>query len=162
MAGLQAGALGLPFMPVLGLIGTDYMRIRPDFKIIKNPYGEDDLVAIPAIKPDLLLIHVCKADVYGNALTDKRDNDSLLARASEHVIVTAEEIIPEVEPEIDKIIIPGIYVDAVIHLPGGAKPTACPGYYDMQDVEIRRYLQAARETETFRAYLADLLQGVVA
>ncbi len=147
----------MPFLPVRGLIGTDYLRIRPDFQIIKNPYGEDDLVAIPAIKPDLLLMHAYKADRFGNVLTDKRESDPLLARASDRAIATAEEIVPHVEPEADKIIIPGIYIDAVIHLPGGAKPTACPGYYEIQDEEIRRYLQAAQTPETFRQYLEEFL-----
>lgn len=149
--------MGLPFLPVRGLIGTDYLRIRPDFQIIKNPYGDDELVAIPAIKPDLLLMHAYKADRSGNVLTDKRESDPLLARAAEHVIATAEEIVPALEPEADKVIIPGIYIDAVVHLPGGAKPTACPGYYEIQDEEIRRYLQAARTPETFARYLEEFL-----
>lgn len=149
--------MGLPFLPVRGLIGTDYLRIRPDFKIIKNPYGDDDLVAIPAIQPDLLLMHGYKADRSGNVLTDKRESDPLLARAASRTIATVEEIVPSLEPEADKVIIPGIYIDAVIHLPGGAKPTACPGYYEIQDGEIRRYLKAAQTPETFRQYLEELL-----
>lgn len=147
----------MPFLPVRGLIGTDYLRIRPDFKIIKNPYGEDDLVAIPAIKPDLLLMHAYKADPAGNVMTDKRESDPLLARAAERTIAAVEEVVPALEPEADKIIIPGIYIDAVVHLPGGAKPTACPGYYEIKDEEIRRYLQAAKAPETFRRYLEELL-----
>jgi glutaconate CoA-transferase subunit A len=149
--------MGLPFLPVRGLIGTDYLRVRPDFKIIKNPYGEDELVAVPAIRPDLLLMHAYKADAYGNVLTDKRESDPLLARAADRVVATVEEIVPSLQPEADKIIIPGIYVDAVVHCPGGARPTACPGYYEIQDAEIRRYLQAAQTPEAFRQYLEEFL-----
>ncbi|MBC7105756.1 MAG: hypothetical protein H5T97_07440 [Firmicutes bacterium] len=149
--------MGLPFMPVRGLIGTDYLRIRPDFKVIRNPYGEDELVAIPAIRPRLALIHGFRADRYGNVLTDKRESDPLLARAAERTVASVEEIVSEVVPERDRVVIPGIYVDAVVHLPGGAGPTACPGYYDVDDGEIQRYLSAARSPETFRQYLAEFV-----
>jgi len=149
--------MGLPFMPVRGLIGTDYLRIRPDFKVIKNPYGEDDLVAIPAIRPRLALIHGFKADRYGNVLTDKRESDPLLARAADRTVASVEEIVAEVVPERDRIVIPGVYVDAVVHLPGGAWPTACPGHYDADDGEIRRYLAAAKTPEAFRQYLEEFL-----
>lgn len=147
----------MPFLPVRGLIGTDYLQVRPDFKVIKNPYGDDDIVVVPAIKPDLLLMHAYKADAQGNVLTYKGESDPLLARAAERVIVTVEEIVPFLNPEADKIIIPGIYIDAVIHCPGGARPTACTGYYEIQDAEIRRYLQAAQTPETFCQYLENFL-----
>jgi len=149
--------MGLPFMPVRGLIGTDYLRIRSDLAIIRNPYGDDDLVAIPAIRPGLSLIHGIKGDRYGNVLTDKRESDPLLARAADHTVASVEEIVAEVVPEPDRIVIPGLYVDAVVHLPAGAWPTACPGCYEIDDAEIRRYLVAAKTTESFRGYLAEFL-----
>ena len=155
LAGLQAGAMGLPFMPVRGIIGTDYMQIRPDFKVIDNPYGEDKIVVVPAIVPDIALIHAKKADSSGNVLVDRFENDPLLARASKRVFVSCEEMVPNVYEVFTKedIIIPSIYINKVVLLPGSARPTGCEGYYDLDDEAIRAYLKAAKDDASMFEYM---------
>lgn len=151
--------MGLPFMPVRGIIGTDYLKIREDFKVIKNPYGDDEIVVVPAITPDVALIHAYKADKKGNILVDNFENDPLLARASRNVFVSCEEIVEYKEELLTTkgVIIPDIYITGVIHLPGGAKPTRCNGYYGWDEGEIIKYINSAKDEELFREYLEDFL-----
>ncbi len=153
--------MGLPFMAVRGIIGTDYLHIRPDFKVIDNPYGEDKVVVVPAIVPDVALIHAKKADFSGNVLVDRFENDPLLARASKSVFVTCEEMVPSVYDVVTRedIIIPSIYVTKVVLLPGGARPTRCAGYYDLEDEAIRNYLKAAKEDASMSDYLDAFMNG---
>ncbi len=144
-------------MPVRGIIGTDYLKIRPDFHVLDNPYGDDKIVVVPAIVPDIALIHAWKADQAGNILVDRLENDPLLARAARQVFFSCEEMVENVydflTPEV--VVIPSIYVTGIVLLPGGARPTRCEGYYDVDDEAMQAYLQAAREEESFSRYLRE-------
>lgn len=153
--------MGIPFMPVRGIIGTDYLQIRPDFKVIDNPYGEDKIVVVPAIVPEVALIHAKKADLQGNVLVDRFENDPLLARASKKVFASCEEVVENVYRELtsEDIVIPSIYIRGVIVAPGGAAPTQCPGYYELDDAALQAYVKASREEGTFSNYVQDFLQG---
>ena len=94
VAGLQAGAQGIPFMPVRGLLGTDYLKVRPDFKVISNPFQEEEeIVLVPAIRPDVLIFHAYQADTEGNVVASGLQNNRLLAQAARKVIVTVEEVV---------------------------------------------------------------------
>ena len=148
---LRAGASGMPFVVVKGILGTDLVEIHEKegtWKIINDPFTGEKILAVKAINPDVAVIHVQKADKYGNAsIEGSRFEDVYKAKGAKKVIITAEEIVDTEYfmkyPERNTI--PYFYVDAVVHMPKGAYPTACPNYYDPDYDEIRRYLAMCRE-----------------
>ncbi|WP_159884607.1 CoA transferase subunit A [Paenibacillus puerhi] len=160
-AALQAGAMGIPFIPVRGLLGTDYMRIRSDFHVLTNPYvGQEEIAVVPALRPDAALFHGYKADTLGNVIASPSQNNRLLAQASAFTIASVEELVsPEELRLVQGSFIPSIYVSAVVVAPGGAWPTACPGYYGIHEEHVRLYMEAARSEEAFSAYLARYAAG---
>ncbi len=153
IAGLRAAAYGVPFMPVAELAGS---RVPADrgFRRVPNPYGEGEVLTVPALIPDWAVLHVQKADLRGNGVIHgPLFEDVLMARAARSVILTAEEILEEMdEGELDRALIPGFKVAAVVHLPGGGRPGACPPYYEYSPVEVAEYLYAAERGE-LAAYL---------
>jgi len=163
LAGLQAGAVGVPFMPVRGFLGTDYLKVRPEFRVIENPYNPGEpVVVVPAIRPDVALIHGFRADAGGNVLTDPTQDAGLMARASRLTIVTVEEF-QEAPLGRGPGFIPALYVGAVAVARGGARPGACPGYYGRDEAEIKAYVGLARTEAGFREYLTRyVLNGVPA
>jgi len=142
-------------MPVLGHVGSDYPRLRPDFKIIQDPYSGREVLLVPPIVPDVALIHALRADPEGNLLLEETEDDALLAQASRRVIVSAEEIVlpEELRRGLRGTFLSGIHVTVVVHLPGGAHPTACRGAYALDDGAIREYVEAGRDDAAFEAYL---------
>ncbi len=153
LAGLQAGALGVPFMPVRGFLGTDYLRVRPEFRVVENPYNPGEpVVVVPAIRPDVALIHGFRADPLGNVLTDPAQDAGLMARASRLTVVTVEEVQDRpLDPGPG--FVPALYVGAIAVVPGGARPGACPGYYDRDEAEVKAYCGLARTEAGFADYL---------
>uniref|UniRef100_A0A7C3YH64 CoA transferase subunit A n=1 Tax=Geoglobus ahangari TaxID=113653 RepID=A0A7C3YH64_9EURY len=147
----RAGSQGIPFVPVKGILGTDLVDIHVkegNWKIIEDPFSGDKMVAVRAVNPDVAVIHVQKADKFGNSsIEGARFEDVYKAKASKRLIITAEEIVPtdyfKQNPE--KNTIPYFYVDAVVHMPKGAYPTGCPNYYDPDYDEIRRYVSLCKE-----------------
>ncbi len=144
-------------MPVRGVIGTDYMRVRPDFKVMRNPYGDDDLVVVPAISPDVAVLHAFRADRDGNVLAFRDQDNWLLAQSAKRVVVTVEELVDSGQLLRDSLdaVISWIHVTAVVHVPWGAHPTSCPGYYGRDVGHIRRYMEQAHSDESFREYLEE-------
>mgnify|MGYP005839874369 CR=1 FL=1 len=154
--------MGVPFMPVRGVLGTDYLSVRPDFKVLRNPYGDDDLVVVPAITPDVAVFHAFRADRDGNVLAFHDQDNWLLAQAAKKVIVTVEEVVDTGRLLRDRLdaVISWIHVTAVVHVPHGAHPTSCPGYYGRDVRHIRRYMEQARGDESFREYLKECVAGL--
>lgn len=157
-------------MPVRGLVGTDYTRVRPDFKVIADPFTGEDVVVVPPITPDVALIHAFTADTDGNVLVDRMEDDHLLAQASRRVIVTVEDIVSSAGDSDNTplqetpagLFVSGIYITAIVHAPQGAYPTGCRGLYDHDAAHIRRYLQLSKTPEGFHSYLeAEVLQEMV-
>ncbi len=141
-------------MPVRGFLGTDYLKVRPEFRVIENPYNPGEpVVVVPAIRPDFALIHAFRADAQGNVLADPTQDAGLMARASRFAIVTVEEV-QEGPLEPGPGFIPAFYVGAMAVAPGGARPGACPGYYGRDEAEIKAYVGLARTEAGFREYLA--------
>jgi len=149
--------MGVPFMPVRGVIGSDYTKVRPDFRTVKNPYGHDDILVVPAVSPDVALIHAFRADRYGNCVVSGALDDALLARASDKVIVSAEEIVSTSELTSSQRgnFVSRVHVSAVVHLPGGAAPTSCGTYYRENEEALQQYLAAAKDSVLFSAYLLE-------
>src|SRR3989304_2830275 len=117
-------------MPTRGVIGTDYLKVRPDFKVLRNPYGDDDLVVVPAVNPAIAIFHAFRADREGNVIADRNQNNWLLAQAAEQVIVTVEEIVQPgdlIRESFDSVV-SSIHINAIVHTPAGAHPTLCRGY----------------------------------
>ncbi len=159
LAGLQAGVMGLPFMPVRGIVATGYTAVRPDFKVINNPYGQDQVALVPPLRPDIALIHSFAADTEGNVLVDRFENDPLLARASRQVYTSTEQIVStETLKTMEGTLIPAPYIKAVILLPGGAMPTRCGNFYPYREERILGFLKASREKSSIREYVNTLLE----
>jgi glutaconate CoA-transferase, subunit A len=163
-AGLQAGAKGQPFAPLRGLIGSDLLRYRDDYRIIDNPYASGDpIVVVPAINADIAIFHAAKADAEGNVWIG-RDRDRLLAaHAADVVLVTVEAQVAGSFFDDEAWAagtIPAPYIDAIALVPGGSRPMGPDGRTDL--AEVRRYQQAALSEEGFAAYLRAEVFGEVA
>ncbi|MBO9607812.1 MAG: CoA transferase subunit A [Paenibacillaceae bacterium] len=158
IAALQAAASGIPFLPVRGLLGTDYMNRRGDFRTIVNPYDDNERIAVvPALRPDVAFLHAYAADPLGNALAHPAHNGRLLAQAARRTIVSAERIVTPEELLAERArggaFVPSLYVTAVVEAPYGAHPAACPGSYPLDAGHVREYVDASRSNESFAAYL---------
>lgn len=161
-AGLQASEKGVPFMPLRGLIGSDLVRIRPDWRVIQNPLAEsgvtDPIVVLPAIRPDVALFHAAKADVHGNVWIGIRRELMLMAHASKATYVTVETIEDTnflTDPDLAAGTIPSLYVTALAVAPGGARPVGLAGVYEPDNAALARYAAAAKSPEGFRTWLAE-------
>jgi glutaconate CoA-transferase subunit A len=163
---VQAGVMGVPFVPVRGLWGTDIFKNRRDLKIRKNPFNKgEDIIIASAIKPDVAIFHGLKADKFGNTITAPQRDDLMLAQASSKVVVTVEEIVQSIlhAPEPSKgSFIPGIYVDAVVELPGGAHPGGCYQSYDSDVAHINEYIQSSKTHDLFLRYLEKYVFSISA
>jgi glutaconate CoA-transferase, subunit A len=159
-AGLMASEKGVPFMPLRGLIGSDLLRVRPDWKVINNPLAEDGkrdpIVVLPAIKPDVALFHAAKADRFGNVWIGIRRELMLMAHASRSTLVTVEEIVDGNllhDPALAAGTISALYVSAVAVAPGGAAPIGLVDCYAPDHAALAAYAQAARSGAGFAAWL---------
>lgn len=158
---VQAGSMGVPYVPVRGLAGTDVLARRDDMMIAHNPFDPDEknVVAI-SINPDVAICHAIKADKWGNAVFRRGGDEVLISQASDRVIVTAEEIVDEVTAaDPDGLFISSLNVTAVVHAPHGAHPSAVPGKYEMDREHIKEYIAASASDETFKAYLDKYIYG---
>jgi acyl CoA:acetate/3-ketoacid CoA transferase alpha subunit len=158
---MLAGARGIPFMPMRSLLGTDTF-LQSGAKVVEDPFGGDAVCLVPALNPDVFLVHVHQADVYGNARIFGTNLFALEgAMASKKVIVSAEEIIEPLEfrKEPAKTTIPYFLVSAVVHLPFGAYPGGVPGRYEL-DVEHIQRLNEIETEDHMRGYLDACVYGV--
>jgi glutaconate CoA-transferase, subunit A len=160
-ARIRAGAAGATFVPIRSLGGTDNFRYS-GAKLIEDPYTGQPTVVVPALNPDVALIHVHQADVYGNArIFGAGITDVESALASKKVIVSAEEIIDTEDirhnPGLTKI--PYYVVDAVVHAPLGAYPGECPGHY-ASDTEHVGEVFTAMHSGKLAAYLDKWVHSV--
>ena len=148
-------------MPVLGHVGSDYPRLRPEFKVISDPYSGNDVMLVPPITPDVSIVHALAADEDGNLVLEEKEDDFLLAPASRVVIASAERIVgaEELKRMPYGLRLQGIHVTAVVHLPGGAHPTATHGRYPLDEPHLLEYIEAARADDTFKPYLDRYVFG---
>ncbi|MBI4233798.1 MAG: hypothetical protein HY686_05095 [Chloroflexi bacterium] len=153
---VQAGSMGVPFVPVRGLLGSDLLRHRTDFKVTGNPFNPgEELVLAPAINPEVALFHAVLADRQGNFITPGKRDDLMVAQSSRRVIVTAEQVAdrPITHRDGDGVFVPAIYTTAVVLAPHGAHPAGVRGLYPPDLAHVREYAEAARSDATFQAYL---------
>ena len=158
-----AGMMGIPFIPVRNLVGTDTFE-RSSAKQIRDPWSGKPVTLVPAAYPDVALFHVPRCDRFGNAQIDGiLVEDFELARAARRVIVTTEEIVPEEEirREPDRTAIPFYVVDAVCEVPYGAHPTLMPYRYYFDEAHIQEWLALSRTDAGAGEYLDKYVYGVL-
>ena len=163
-AALEAGRKDIPFIPLRGLLGSDLVVHRPDWKTIDNPFAKDDpILLLPAIQPDVALIHAPYADRDGNVFIGRRRDFALMAQASKNgALVTVEEV-RDVDlmasEETAPGVLPAIYVEAAAVAPRGAWPLGLDGYYDIDEAHFRRYGELARTADGFTHYLDEFVHS---
>ena len=160
---LQASEKGVPFMPLRGVLGSDLVENRPDWKVVDNPIkntGLDPILLIPAIAPDIALFHARWADEAGNVWVGRRRELATIAHASKRCFVTFEEMKPGDMLE-DELLAPGVisavYVTALAPAARGAWPLGIAGLYDIDDAHLAHYARAARTREGFERYLSEFV-----
>src|ERR1700683_1240365 len=153
---LHAGALGVPFLPTYATLGSDLLKKNGNLREFSSPVSEEKLVAARALRPDVAILHVQRADAHGNAhiwgsLGVAVDG----ARAARKVIIVAEEIVaPEViASDPNRTLVPGFLVAAVVHEPGGAHPSPVQGYYGRDHAFFAEYHEQSRKLEDFEKWL---------
>jgi glutaconate CoA-transferase subunit A len=161
-SGLQATEKGVPFMPLRGVLGSDLVSRRPDWKVLENPFREKDpILLLPAIQPDIALFHARWADEAGNVWIGRRKELATIAHASKRCLVTFEELKPGDMLE-DELLAPGVlssvYVSGVARAERGAWPLSVAGVYGIDDAQLRRYAAAAKTRAGFEAYLDEFVR----
>src|SRR5438270_1319862 len=158
----QAAAMGLPFLPARSMLGTDTFR-HSAAKVIECPFTGEKLVALPALYPDVSAIHVHEADRYGNCrVRGTTVADLELARASKHLIITCERLIPndEIRRDPTRTVIPFFCVDAVCEVPYGSYPGNMPYEYFSDEEHLRRWLTVEEDETAYRAFIETHIHGV--
>lgn len=161
-AGLQAAEKGNPFMPLRGLIGSDIARFRPDYKTIQNPFadGPDQIVLLPAIRPDVALFHAPLADREGNVWIGNQRECMLMAHAAAQSFVTVEQVKDEcllLDEKLAPATIPSIYVTGIAVAGRGAWPLSLAGRYEEDGEHLALYARMAATEEGFQRYLAEFV-----
>ena len=158
---LQAAEKGVPFMPLRGILGSDLVDRRTDWKVVENPVaetGSDRILLVPAIRPDVALFHARWADEAGNVWIGRRRELATIAHAARQTFVTFEET-RRGDMLDDELLAPGvlsgIYVTAAACAPRGAWPLGVADVYDVDDAHLAAYARAARTREGFERYLDE-------
>ena len=157
----MAGAMGVPFLPTRALLGTDTLKYS-GAKVVRDPFGGKPIALIPAVTPDVGLIHVHQADVYGNARCFGPGVSPLeTAAASRKVIISTDEIIDhdDIRKDPSKTTIPYYMVDAVVYAPFGAYPGGLPGVYEMDFEHFAEYNTLERQGQ-LKSYLDKYVHSV--
>ena len=155
----QAAEKGVPFMPLRGIIGSDILAHRPDWKVIDNPFAAsgDPIVLLPALHPDLALFHAVCADRDGNVWVGRRRELATIAHAARRALVTVERIVDTHFLQ-DERLAPGAisaaYIEAVAVAERGAWPIGLLDEYPADAAHLAEYASLARSEDGFRAYLA--------
>ncbi len=163
-AALQAAEKGVPFMPLRGLIGSDLLRVRPDWQVIDNPLadGGDPIVLLPALRPDVALFHAPWADEHGNVWLGARRELVTMAHAARETLVTVEEVRPGnllADETLAAGTLPALYVTALAEAPQGAWPLGLAGRYEADRAHLADYARLAASEEGFAAYCAQHVTG---
>ncbi len=159
---LQAGAAGLPFMPINPTAATDLEEANLRIKRVVDPYSGKELIAVPALNPDVAIVHVQRADVNGNAhLWGIIGEQKEAAFAAKKVILTAEEIVDEsvIRSDPNRTLIPGFIVNAVCHVPHACHPSYAQGYYDRDNEFYLGWDKVSKTKESVQEWLDEWVYG---
>jgi glutaconate CoA-transferase subunit A len=149
-----AGASGLPFAVLRAYSGSDLPQYNPQIKTIRCPFTGEQLAAVPAIRPDVTVIHAQKADKRGNVLlwgVLGVQKEAVLA--AKRVVVTVEEIVDDLKAWPNACVLPRWVVNAICCVPGGASPSYAQGYYDRDNRFYRAWDAIARDREAFERFI---------
>jgi glutaconate CoA-transferase, subunit A len=155
-----AGAARLPFGVLRGYIGTDLTSVNPAVRNVSCPFTGEQLAAVPAINPDVTILHAQRADRQGNVaiegIVGAQREAALAARA---LLVTVEDIVPELPPAMNGIVLPYWLVTAIAHCPGGAYPSYAQGCYARDNAFYQAWDEIARDRTRFRAWMERHVLG---
>jgi glutaconate CoA-transferase subunit A len=153
--------MGLPFLPVRGVRGSDIVRLHPEYAEITCPFTGQTLVAVPALRPDVALLHAPAGDRYGNLhLEQPYVLDERFASASALVVATVDELVSTGEVTAAGVTIPAHLVAAVTEAPYGAHPSSCYPRYAYDRAHLRAYVSAAQSGPAdLEKYLATYVGG---
>jgi len=153
----EAGAANLPFAMLRGYIGVDLPKVNPQIRKITCPYTGEELATVPAIRPDVGVIHALRADREGNVLLEGITGcQKEVVLASKRTIVTVEEIVDDLRaPSPNSVILPSWTIGAVVAVPGGAHPSYAHGYYKRDNSYYIAWDKISRERETFLAWMEE-------
>ena len=158
----KAAAMGLSFLPVRTMLGTETIKHSRAIEF-KCPFTGETYALVPACSPDVSIIHVQRSDKFGNCQIDGITvSDSDLAKASKNVIITTEEIIStdDIRSEPERTIIPHYCVDAVVHVPYGSYPGNMPGKHYIDIEHLNEWLQAEKDPNSFEKFLDKYIYSV--
>jgi len=159
-AGYTAGAARLPFGLLRGYRGSDLDRVNPQIRRVACPYTGELLATVPALNPDVTVIHAQKADRRGNVLLagiiGAQKEAALAART---LLVTVEEVVEDLQAPLNAVVIPGFAVTAVAAVPGGAHPSYAQGYYARDNAFCRAWDEISRGRDSFLAWLDGHVRG---
>ena len=156
-----AGASNLPFAVLRGYVGTDLPGVTPTIKPVECPFTGERLMAVPALTPDVAVIHAQQADLRGNvAIWGITGIQKEAALSSRRVIVTVEEVVQEFQPRPFQIVLPSVVIDAVAVEPEGARPSYADGYYDRDNAFYEAWDPIGRDRERFSGWMDRHVLGV--
>ena len=155
---LQAAEKGVPFMPLGGLVGSDLVAHRDDWKVVDDPLGRGGgpIVLLPAIRPDVAMFHSPRADVHGNVWVGRRRELMTMAHAAKSTLVTVETVEDRdflADDALAAGTLASLYVTAVAQAEAGAKPLGLTGCYERDLAHIQAYAREAATREGFKRYL---------
>jgi glutaconate CoA-transferase subunit A len=160
---LQAGATGLPFIPMNQTGAVNLEKANPNIRRVVDPYSGKEVIVVPPLLPDVAIVHVQRADANGNAhiwgiLGEQKES----AFAAKHVILTAEEIVDEnvIRSDPNRTLIPDLIVDAVCHVPYCSHPSYTQGYYDRDNAFYLAWDQLSENRESVQRWLDEWVYGV--
>jgi glutaconate CoA-transferase subunit A len=149
-----AGAARLPFGVLRGYIGADLVTVNPAIRSVTCPYTGEALATVPAINPDVTILHAQRADRKGNvAIHGIIGAQREAALAATALLVTVEEIVDELPPAMNSIVLPHWLVSAVVHCPGGAYPSYAQGCYARDNAFYQRWDAIARDRTSFTEWM---------
>ncbi len=161
------GALGVPFMPLKSMLGTDLLsktRFRPKkAEVMTCPFSGEKVVLVPSVRPDFSIVHVSRVDKEGNAQIDGiRGEDIEGARAGKKLIVMAEEVVDTefIRAQPDQTVIPNIYVSQVVECPWGSYPMMVYNYYDYDMAHVRMYYDQCKTEEGWQKYCEEYITSL--
>jgi len=160
---LQAGATGLPFMPMNVTSALDLECVNPNYKSIDDPYSDNQVVVVPPLKPDVAIVHVQRCDDQGNAhIWGIIGEQKEAAFSAERVILTAEEIVSNdiIRSDPNRTLIPGFIVDAVCHVPHCSHPSYTQGYYDRDNEFYLAWDEISKTRAEVQAWLEEWVFSV--
>ena len=151
----EAGAANLPFAAFRGYLGADLAKVNPRIKSVTCPFTGEQLAAVPAIRPDVAIIHAQKADAAGNVLIEGIVGVQKQAvLAAKRAIVTVEEIVDDFGPRnLNAVILPAWTVTSIVHVPGGAHPSYAQGYYARDNAYYKQWDAISRDRDGFLAWM---------